>query len=470
MADIQLFHNDPTGTTLAVALASGATSATVADGSAMASPAAGQYERLTITDGTNIEIVTLTARSGNVLTIAREQEGTTSPASFSIGAVVQARVTAETLAGMGQGLDNGGNARGARATNLQSGRSADANVASGSDSTAVGYDSKSSGAYAAALGGNAVASGQGSVASGWGAVASDTDSLAIGAGALASAATSVAVGDATASHEDAVAIGNDATTSSQAGVAVGKSASATGSGWSTAAGFLAAASGVRATALGAFSRARVDDSVGIAGLGIISRDGWSNPFNGNTAFSGVVVGRPVSLSGGKTWAASTLYYHGDVVHPTTPNGYQYELYTSAGASITSGESEPTWTTYEDDGVAANAGATGYWVRVDPANQIYYLPSGARFVVEDVGLYVEYADTVTVDAVVNFGIDGTVDNLVNAETAAGLTAANNHHRCTTTDRGTMATTTIHFGIETNATATQLVVRPYWRGFLVEAAHA
>lgn len=84
-------------TTLTTALTSAATSVVVSDGSIFSSPSGGAYELLTITDGTNIEIVKMTARSGNTLTVVREQESTTAPTSFAVGSSVSAYLTAGTL-------------------------------------------------------------------------------------------------------------------------------------------------------------------------------------------------------------------------------------------------------------------------------------------------------------------------------------------------------------------------------------
>jgi len=52
------------------------------------------------------------------------------------------------------------------------------------------------------------------------------------------------------------------------------------------------------------------------------------------------------IAAGTAWAASTAYSAGDVVHPTTLNGYVYEC-TTAG---TSGTTEPTWPTTPGDTV------------------------------------------------------------------------------------------------------------------------
>jgi len=58
--------------------------------------AAGQWQVLTLTDGTSHEIVKVTARSGDVLTVVRAQEGTAA-AAWAAGTKVEARVTAGLL-------------------------------------------------------------------------------------------------------------------------------------------------------------------------------------------------------------------------------------------------------------------------------------------------------------------------------------------------------------------------------------
>ena len=75
-----------------------ATSMTVLDASAMPTPTGGDYFLLTLVglvDGkeTSWEIVKVTARSGNTLTIVRAQEGTTAR-FWGGGAKVELRVTA----------------------------------------------------------------------------------------------------------------------------------------------------------------------------------------------------------------------------------------------------------------------------------------------------------------------------------------------------------------------------------------
>ena len=83
-------------TTLASSLTSSATSVTVADGSAFPSLSGGDTFFCTFDNGTNVEVVKVTARSSNTLTIVRAQDDTTARA-FSTGAVAELRLTAGIL-------------------------------------------------------------------------------------------------------------------------------------------------------------------------------------------------------------------------------------------------------------------------------------------------------------------------------------------------------------------------------------
>ena len=61
-------------------------------------------------------------------------------------------------------LDHGGNARGAEAVNLQSGRTAADRVASGEFAVAIGHHNKASGPYSVAIGWGSQATAHGSAA------------------------------------------------------------------------------------------------------------------------------------------------------------------------------------------------------------------------------------------------------------------------------------------------------------------
>ena len=105
-----LFTNNAS-TTLASSISSSATSLTVASGAGalFPNPTSPDYFLVTLqgVSGTPIEIVKCTARSTDVLTIVRAQEGTTA-SGFSGGDKVELRVTAGQMTGASKsGLANG---------------------------------------------------------------------------------------------------------------------------------------------------------------------------------------------------------------------------------------------------------------------------------------------------------------------------------------------------------------------------
>lgn len=69
---------------------------TAGEGAKFPSPGAGEYFMLALIDGVNTEIVKVTARTTDSMTIVRAQEGTVASA-FSTGAVTSHRLTAEAL-------------------------------------------------------------------------------------------------------------------------------------------------------------------------------------------------------------------------------------------------------------------------------------------------------------------------------------------------------------------------------------
>jgi hypothetical protein len=84
-------------TTLSSGITSSATSITVADGSVFPSISGSEYFYVTLEDASaNIEIVKVTAVSGNTLTVVRAQDGT-SARTFSNGDKCELRLTAAGL-------------------------------------------------------------------------------------------------------------------------------------------------------------------------------------------------------------------------------------------------------------------------------------------------------------------------------------------------------------------------------------
>lgn len=99
----QLFSNNA-DTFLDATITAVATSLTVSagDGALFTSPTGGDFELVTLIEGSNIEIVKMTSRSTDTLTVVRAQEGTTGFA-FTVGARVDARNTAATLDALREG-------------------------------------------------------------------------------------------------------------------------------------------------------------------------------------------------------------------------------------------------------------------------------------------------------------------------------------------------------------------------------
>jgi hypothetical protein len=104
--NIQLYSNNAEST-LSAPIGAGDLTFTVVDGSRFPSPSAGQFFLVTIEVGSANEIVKVTSRSGNTLSVdalGRGQEGTT-PASWPAGALVEMRITKGTLSGFSRYID-----------------------------------------------------------------------------------------------------------------------------------------------------------------------------------------------------------------------------------------------------------------------------------------------------------------------------------------------------------------------------
>lgn len=83
--------------TLATAASSSDLGMTVVNGGLFPSPTSGEYFYATVTDPAGLfEVVKVTARAGNSLTVVRAQEGT-NPTAFATGSRIELRVTAQTI-------------------------------------------------------------------------------------------------------------------------------------------------------------------------------------------------------------------------------------------------------------------------------------------------------------------------------------------------------------------------------------
>lgn len=94
---METFSNNAVGT-LSAGISDSATSLSVATGEGALWPTltAGDFCWSTITDGTAVEIIRVTARTGDAFTIVRGQQGTTAQA-WSTGAAIELRITRNTL-------------------------------------------------------------------------------------------------------------------------------------------------------------------------------------------------------------------------------------------------------------------------------------------------------------------------------------------------------------------------------------
>jgi hypothetical protein len=92
-----LFKNNASGT-LSAEMTAIATSFAlgVGEGNAFPNPTSGQSFMVTLQNGANIEIMEVTARSGDTFTVVRAQEGTTAQI-WAIGTPVEMRLTAGVM-------------------------------------------------------------------------------------------------------------------------------------------------------------------------------------------------------------------------------------------------------------------------------------------------------------------------------------------------------------------------------------
>jgi len=212
----QLYSNN-VDTTLSVELSDVATSATVVDGSGLQSPSGDDFELLTLAALGVYEIVKITARSGNVVTIERAQEGTTAQ-TWVIGTRAFAGATAGTLDRL---VQNDSTNTGATAIG---GATATAN-----NSVSIGPSASASAADQVVIGSSATSSGSGSAAIGNNAEAIAAGAVAMGVRAFCDGVyTSIAIGDtASAADTDAIAIGWSADAAGAESIALGNQATAT---------------------------------------------------------------------------------------------------------------------------------------------------------------------------------------------------------------------------------------------------
>ena len=124
-------------------------------------------------------------------------------AADDVDLVLQPKGMGAILAHQPGETSTGGNKRGNKAVDLQTGRINASQVASGDYATLIGgRGNTASGNYSAAMGLGTIASGQNSISLGSGTIASGTNSTAMGEGTAASGGVSTAMGEATTASGD----------------------------------------------------------------------------------------------------------------------------------------------------------------------------------------------------------------------------------------------------------------------------
>ena len=336
-------------------------------GALLNSPTGGDYELLTLISGESYEIVKVTARSGDVCTIVRAQEGTTAlpwPAKTQI----RATVTKGILDKFPQ-LDNGGNAKGSNALNLQTGRLDAANVASGTGAIDIGYDGIASGSYA------------------------------------------IATSKAKATGTQAVAIGRYSEATADYAIAMLQ-------------GFARAA-----WSLAIYVTNRVERSI-MTNKHFVAKmdDGDDGQEHRTSAPPEIMWTPPMDIGVPPTWATATIYNHGDIVQPTVSNTYQYRLVCPDDAvtltikTTHTTTTEPTWPTVAGDSVANADGS--YWVFQKPS-ATYLMgspPTGTLFIPQQFGFLCEKYTALTGTPTCSYGL-GTNHTKYTSSTSITITAAN-----------------------------------------------
>ena len=471
----QLFSNNAE-TTLAAPLTDSATSVTFTDGSLFRTPTGGDFERLTLIVGGTVEIVSLTARSGNTGTITRAQEGTTALA-WGTGTRVFAGVTKGTLETM---LQNAGT--GTQSVAIEA-------VGSGNYSVAAGFNAAATQAGAVAIGGGQLAS-EGAQATGDRSISVGSQSLApgvyavgIGYAARADAANAIAIGySCTAEGQDSITIrgdnyGQDAinvgrqsfipATSPEA-VAIGRRAIiGSDSGYSVNIGSNSELKGANAILIGSGV-----NSFFASGNSILIGSGYS--FISNGAGS-TVIGKDIGIDGATdALAMGTEAYiepgaHGGIAIGKTSTPAARTLQVAALPVVPNTHWTSQWTYSEANAAWKMAGSQSV-ILSEPLDlktlqtHTIPIPTGVTFFVEEVGVIVTAATGVTGQPTLRFGVTGTEERYLAAAATTGLAAAHDRQRFTTLASAAGAKT-LRSEITVAATGTTLNGRVYWKGFAV-----
>lgn len=455
----QLFSNNAS-TTLSAGISNAVTTIAVVDGSLFQSPTGGDFELLTITDGTNWEVVKVTARATNTLTVVRGFEGTAQ--SWNSGAKVEGRVTKATLNRLMQNNATGTNAV-ATGTNA---------VASGQRSVSLGYNSVIETNSAIAIGDSAKV--------GYAPTWQATTSYATGSIVKATASNDVFIcnnGGTSGSAEptwnttagslindgstgvswlwvdaaefpacpDSISIGSNASSVATFAMALGAESVATYE--SIAIGYKAKCLGGYALALGSEAYCYGWDSMAIGELATITP---------GTGYFNLAIGPYSEVNGVNSYS---IAIGAEAVNRLNNS------YVITGLSLVrkdNGESDDSEHLYFTGSQAVVfSKEIDLKTLADDVSTIT-IPTGATFYPDEVGLVITSASGVTGQPNVSFGIMGNTTAVL-ASSPVTKSAAKGRDIYTPARDGVNSLTA---SVKTAATGTTLMGRFYWKGILVE----
>jgi len=444
----RLYLNN-SSTTLDGALSAAATTVTVADGSLFAPGS--EFIVATIDQGGGLmEIVHVTARSGNDLTISRGEESTTDQ-THPDGTSFEARITAGMLDYLDPVKDDDGEiviGDGASSTTgaVVIGKDASAAVEGG---VAIGRGAESDGTIPAiCIGDNATADSTAtkSVIIGDNSSTLAADNIFIGPSITCSAGDSnnIILGD-NLTIIDSGMVALNAVQLSDAAVVIGQQSRAKDATQSVVIGNYAQAYSPNSVAIGSYFNNFVEGSTVMPPQVAQRERGWYYDQYEATVYTSTpttVASPPCDLGPGVAWSATTLQ-DGDVVVPTTPNGYQYILiigYDSAPTSTYDGAynanntsveaTEPTWpTANQGDAVESNTDAVDQFMMVDPATGIDCKVSALLYGIGPVKFYptrvifiCQKFATLTAEPYISVGNENSATAYVNNQQLTGITEA------------------------------------------------
>lgn len=395
-------------------------------GALFAAPGADEYQMATLVNVANgdIEIVKITDNTDDVLTVEREQEGTTEANFPAASSKVEARLTAGMLDKIAQ----------------NNGASIDEDVA---------------------IGASAVAENE-SVAIGKQSSALQTETVSLGYRAKSWNTRTVAIGsEAESFGEQAIAIGDESRCFSDSAIAIGDKARV----YANKAFQFHALPCVGRDPQSSATRMYPDpiEPYRLSSMPVVISSPWAD------------------LGQGVAWQSSTSYNDGDVVYPITPNGFQYALHvrvtrdfdTSTGTfvqnySLTSESTEPSWATTNYDVADANDAGEGQWQAFDWETDgiAIEIPDGMIFYPDEVGFICYNYDSVSDEPYVSIGTHADPTLLINDQQLTDITDDNERHRFTGLTKG--ITGDINFKLETKATgaSSRFHGRFYARGILIQ----